>query len=389
MKKIGLGIAVVLLPALTFGPRHTVPTRKASAAGVVGSASLARVRLAESYGRLPLSFEANRGQSDKRVQFLARGRGYTLFLTGREAVLALRQNVAQGSSSSPAAFPRFFDSRTAALQSKPPLQGLHTTALRLTLVGANSAAKVMGLDELPGKSNYFIGNDPKRWRTNVSNYAKVRYKDVYPGVDLVYYGNQGQLEHDFIVQPGADPRVIRLALVGEGSALPRAAGGRPYQIDGNGDLVIGTDGGELRFHKPVVYQPVAASYARRKTDGDGTSPLQRNLSGNSEFSIHNSALVDGRFVLLADNRVGFEVTSYDRTKPLIIDPVLAYSTYLGGSGEDFAQAIAADSSGNVYVTGGTTSTDFPGASPDSHAIFVPNKICWRSQRRRAFRGRVR
>ncbi len=148
MKKIGLGIAVVLLPALTYGPRHTVATRKASAPGVVSSASLPRVRLAESYGRLPLSFEANRGQSDKRVQFLARGRGYTLFLTGREAVLALPQNVAQGSSSSPAAFPRFLDSRAAVPHSGTALQGLHTTALRLTLVGANPAPKLMGLDEL-------------------------------------------------------------------------------------------------------------------------------------------------------------------------------------------------------------------------------------------------
>ena len=127
--------------------------------------------------------------------------------------------------------------------------------VRMKLVGANPQAKVSGLDELPGKSNYFVGNDPKKWRTNVANYAKVKYKDVYPGVDLVYYGNQGKLEYDFVVQPGADPSQIMLD-VGAGLALPeRAPQAVPLRVDPTGDLVVGTGGGEVVFHKPVVYQP--------------------------------------------------------------------------------------------------------------------------------------
>ena len=137
----------------------------------------------------------------------------------------------------------------------------------MKLVGANQAAKVAALEELPGKSNYFIGNDPKKWRTDVPTYGKVKYEGVYPGVDLVYYGNQRQLEYDFVVAPGADPKAITLAV---GAGLPRHDravqpglsrhnhnGGvkPPLRIDANGDLVVGAEGGEVRFHKPFVYQP--------------------------------------------------------------------------------------------------------------------------------------
>ena len=131
--------------------------------------------------------------------------------------------------------------------------------VRMKLVGANPQAKVDGLDELPGKSNYFVGNDPKKWRTNVANYAKVKYANVYPGVDLVYYGNQRQLEYDFVVQPGADPNQIALN-VGAGLVpVPGRPQGVPLRIDANGDLVVATEGGEVIFHKPVVYQPGLSS----------------------------------------------------------------------------------------------------------------------------------
>ncbi len=149
--------------------------------------------------------------------------------------------------------------------------------LRMKLVGANPQAKVDGLDQLPGKSNYFIGNDPRKWRTNVANYAKVKYKDVYPGVDLVYYGNQGQLEYDFVVKPGADPNQIALDVGADGVRPPggerRAEGERrsPLHIDPSGNLVVGTEGGEVVFHKPVVYQPGLSSVA-------GSSLVTRHLS---------------------------------------------------------------------------------------------------------------
>src|SRR5262249_16053063 len=180
--------------------------------------------------------------------------------------------------------------------------------LRMKLVGANLHAKISGLEELPGRSNYFIGNDPKKWRTNVPNYAKVNYANVYPGVDLVYYGNQGKLEYDFVVQPGANPRSIQLAINCDehGSESQSTIDNRkssipaPLQVNAAGDLVVATDGGEIAFHKPVVYQPATYDEPRTK----------------------NQEPVDGRY-FVKDNHITFEVASYDRTRPLVIDPVLA------------------------------------------------------------------
>jgi hypothetical protein len=214
----------------------------------------------------------------------------------------------------------------------------------MRLVGANTRAKVRGEDELPGKSNYFIGNEPKKWRTNVPNYAKVKYRDVYPGVDLVYYGNQrGQLEYDFVVAPGADPSAIALAVVGQDSALRQKGntGGRraPLQIAANGDLVVKTDGGEIRFGTPVVYQ--------------SKSPADR------QSTIDNRQLLEGRYRLVGKSQVGFEVAAYDHTKPLFIDPVLSYFARVWGSGNDYGTGVAVDGQGNAYYTGTSGSFDFP------------------------------
>src|SRR6267378_7738199 len=148
-------------------------------------------RMSESYGKLPLQFEANRGQTHKDVHFLSRGAGYSLYLTAGEAVLVLSKPNADATR----------DARSTQAPSK-------SVALRMSLVGAAPKPQVTGLDELPGKANYFIGKDRSKWRTNVPTYAKVQYQDVYPGVDLVYYGNQRQLEYDFVVAPGADPKKI-------------------------------------------------------------------------------------------------------------------------------------------------------------------------------------
>jgi hypothetical protein len=327
------------------------------AAGLATTAGTAQPRLAEAYGKLPLSFEINRGQTDSQVKFLSRGNGYSLFLTGNEAVLALKKPVqmakgkrqmAKGKSEfqhSPFDAPSSLLQRPASFQF--PVSNFQTPAtdneprttsavLRMKLVGANPNPKIVGTDELPGKSNYFIGNDPKKWRTNVPNYAKVKYASVYPGVDLVYYGNQGKLEYDFVVQPGADPAAITLQLETGQSKIHN----RKSKIDKNGDLVVGTDGGEVVFHKPVVYQP--ATY----------NELRTTNGGGRHF-------VEGRYVLRGDNRIAFQLADHDRRRPVIIDPVLAYSTYLGGSGLDGGSAIAVDASGNAYVTGGTTSSDFP------------------------------
>src|SRR2546428_3707820 len=326
------------------------PTRKITEGGVKGMVLLLALALAScapasathpstespqatkpqvlaAYGKLPLSFEANQGQTEPQVKFLSRGSGYTLFLTSTEAVLMLTKTDAHAKHRIPG------EARLVE-----PEKGAGTV-LRMKLLGANPAPAVAGVGELPGKSNYFVGNDPKKWRANVPTYAKIEYRDVYPGVNLVYYGNQRQLEHDFVVSPGADPKAITLAFEGMDGVA----------IDALGDLVLRADGGEVRLRKPVVYQ-----------EQNG----QR-------------AVIPTRYVLKAERQVAFEVAAYDATKPLIIDPVLAYSTYLGGGGDDFGNGIAVDAAGSAYVTGLTQSSNFPttlgAVQPTSHGgaeVFV-------------------
>ncbi len=273
----------------------------------------AKPRVVANYAQLPLFFEANRGQADSSVKFLSRGRGYTLFLTTGEAILSLREPE-EGTQSR---------SSTVA----PDAQSERSTVLRMKLAGANPEPQVTGLEELPGKSNYFQGNDPGKWLTQVPHYARVKYEEVYPGIDLVYYGtNQQQLEYDFVVAPGADPQSIRRRI--EGAAA--------MTLDEEGTLLLQTGGGEVAWQAPLIYQELGGS---RKA-------------------------VDGGYLLLAENQVAFSVGKYDAGKPLVIDPTLNYATYLGGSNADSGTHIAADSSGNAYVTGTTSSSaDFPTLNP--------------------------
>ncbi|HEY7680837.1 MAG TPA: SBBP repeat-containing protein, partial [Terriglobia bacterium] len=244
--------------------------------------------------RLPLGFEANHGQTDDSVKFLARAPGFTLFLTDTEAVLRLQPQRSNG-------------------------------AVRMRLVNARSEANVQGLDELAARSHYLLGNDPSRWRTDVPNFARVRYQSVYPGIDLVYYGNQGNLEYDFVVAPGADPGAIRMEF----------RGARQLEMDARGNVVLALDGSSLLLRSPLIYQP--ADGGRRQ--------------------------VPGAYVLLARNQIGVQVGAYDRNRPLVIDPVLTYSTYVGGAAGDVGYAIDVDASGNAYVAGETSSADFPRATP--------------------------
>src|SRR5437660_11479136 len=205
------GIVVVVFTLVSLAAFAPKPSRRSIAEATPNSIEPAKAGrsgqapMVESYGKVPLSFEANQGQTDPRVKFLSRGSGYTLFLTSDEAVLALRSRQSSVVSSQ--------------LQ-KTTDHGQRTTdTLRMKLVGANQAANVTALDELPGKTNYFVGNDPKKWRTDVPTYGKVKYEGVYPGVDLVYYGNQRQLEYDFVVAPGADPKAITLAIENRNSKI--------------------------------------------------------------------------------------------------------------------------------------------------------------------------
>jgi hypothetical protein len=250
---------------------------------------------APDFGKLPLSFEPNVGQFDSEVKFLARAK-VNVFLTSDEAVFAPRD--------------------------------LPNTAFRLQFVGANPVQPV-GTDELSGKANYFVGNDPSKWRTKVSTFGKVAYPGLYPGVDLVFRGNPNQLEYDFVVAPGADAQTIRLR-------FPAAS----LRIDGAGDLVLASAGTELTLRRPRLYQEWLGE--------------EREISGG--------------YALEDDNQVTFSVGEYDPTRPLVIDPVLVYATYLGGSDLDYAFAITVDKFGYAYVGGTTASPNFPLVNAPQQAI---------------------
>jgi Beta-propeller repeat len=263
--------------------------------------------------RLSLAFEVNQGQTDAQVDFLARGRGYSLLLTPTEAALWL---VEPRSSRIP---------EEIAESPSPEHAGRKPAALRMKLVDANPRPAKSALEELPGKVNYFLGNEPASWRRDIATYGKVRYDSVYPGVDLVYYGNQRQLEYDFIVAPGADPKAIRLDFDGVEELI----------VDGQGDLLLrDAEATVVKLKKPFAYQD--------------TKDGRREIAA--------AYVSDGR-------RVGFRIDEYDWGVPLVIDPVLFYSTRLGGTDGDAGYAIALGSSGEVYVTGETGSTNFPGAKP--------------------------
>ncbi|TAL50061.1 MAG: hypothetical protein EPN89_05315, partial [Methylovulum sp.] len=319
-------------------------------------------QVAAQYGKLPMSFEANRGQTDAAVRFLSRGAGYALYITPTEAVFSLRKAGTKPDAGADASHkgvgyaahtvtpagvtetsekartarptpPQTPVGRAARAKPEAPTNAPdETLAVHMQLVGANPNASVAGLDELPGKVNYLRGNDPKRWQTGVATYGKVKLNGVYNGVDLVYYGNGRQLEYDFIVAPGADPNAIRLNFGGIDNA----------RLDATGDLLLHTQDGELRLQKPVVYQTVDG----KRQNVDGRFVLH-DVSGRE-------GLADGK-----DRHIGFQVAAYDAGLPLVIDPVLVYSSYLGGSSWESSSSIAVDTAGNAYVTGDTASSDFP------------------------------
>jgi hypothetical protein len=331
-------------------------------------------KLVANYGKLPLSFEANQGQTDPQVKFLSRGPGYGLFLTGNGAMLELQESGAMSQKS----VARTKSTGLLSALRRTTESGSQTTdVLQLKLVHANENATIVGARELPGKVNYFIGNDPRQWRTNVPTFAQVRYENVYPGIDLVYHGNQsGQLEYDFVVAPGADPGAILLGLDAGGTTngKGKATGRQRFKIDSTGDLLISINGGDLRFGRPVVYQELSEATSGDLEDeqetGNSKNEKRKSPADNPRSQFDRRSLMakrqylDGRFVLRAGHEVGFKVTAYDAAQPLIIDPTLSYSTFLGGTGgASAAAAIALDSEGNAYVTGSTQSAKFDTADP--------------------------
>jgi Beta-propeller repeat len=329
------------------------PTRGTESRGTQRSLEPKDVEL-KAYGRVPLAFEPNvgqiRGAGSERVRFFTRWRGFTLFLAGDEVVVGVKGGNQNLETGNPKGNPRLsvFSSwssgknrlRTSSPESRTPSPEPRSAGVfRLRFVGANRAAEMEGTEQLARKSNYFVGNNPADWRRDIPTFAKVRTANVYPGIDAVYYGHQGQLEYDFVVAPGADPKLIKLKLENGKSKM---------QIAPDGDLRIVTSAGELHLARPKAYQQTAVV-------GEFQGPRADRLK-----------LIPARYILLPGNSISFGLSEYDKSKEVIIDPVLSYSTYVGGSGYDAATAIAVDSSGNAYITGQTDSLDFP-VSKGSHS----------------------
>ena len=296
MRTMKIAAIVCVLLAVALADNQPLVISTVSGAGSGGHPSPPTV-LSHAYETLPLTFEINRGQTASDVRFLARGRDYTLFLRADSAALAL------------------------AARAGTAQEGF----VRLRYLRANPHPAIVGLHKLPGKVNYFIGNNPRRWQTNIPTFAAVEYRGIYHGVNLVFFGRQGHMEYDWLLQPRADPRNIRLDVTG-------SAG---LHLDHHGNLALWSEGSVLLQQKPVAFQQVGST--RRE--------------------------VVARYVLRRPHQVSFQLGRYEGSRPLVIDPTLIYSTYLGGQDADGAFGIAVDSKGEAYVTGDTFSHNFPTAHP--------------------------
>jgi hypothetical protein len=274
-------------------------------------------RWEKAYAQLPLGFEENRGQAAREVRFVSHGSGYALSLAPQELEIAILRR--EATMASPL-------HRAAALRAhREARKGLKTTVIRMQLEGANPSPAIEASDKLVGKTNYFVGNDPKKWVTDVPSYTRVKYSGIYPGVDVEFYGNQRRLEYDFTVAPGANPRAIALKI----------GGAQKLAVNSHGDLILWIPDGDVELQKPVIYQ----------------------MAGNERRE------VAGNYVLAAGNRITFAVAKYDPSLPLVIDPVLSpvtsYATYLGGTGDEGGFGIAVDANGDAFIGGFTSSLNFP------------------------------
>jgi photosystem II stability/assembly factor-like uncharacterized protein len=289
----------------------------------VAVSSFAALSVDVRSGVLPLYFEANRGQTDERVQFFARGREHSIYLGADGVTIALKQdnssngeNNTAGGGVSPWPLLCRGESRGEG-KSKIASDNSTVRIVRLSLSGSNPGAAATAQEKLPGRVNYLLGNNPAQWQQSVATFGKVRYGQVYPGVDLIYYGNEQELEYDFEIAPGVDPSVIAIHFDGADR----------IEIDGHGDVVLHVGDTRLRQRRPVAYQIIDGS--RRE--------------------------VPVRYQFKDRQTIVFALGRYDRAHNLVIDPILSYSTYIGGSKGDIGWAIAVDANGSAYVAGDTLS----------------------------------
>ena len=307
------------------GPRNTRPLRtRLFAQKMTDSVSPQKsAEVVQAFGALPLSFEPNVGQAPAAFDFVTHTSGYSVLLSAQQAIISASSQTEDDpyvKNLPPRKRKRF--ELTKVYRDFPRFhRGRRRNEMKIVLGGANPRPQNAGLDELPGKMSYFIGRDPQKWKTGIATYGRVRYSNVYPGVDLIYYGDAGRLEFDFVVSPGANPDNVSLSF----------SGVEPVAITKDGSLRIGQSTDGMTLHRPRIYQV---------RDGQQIP-------------------VEGSYALRAGHQFGFQLGAYDHSRALVIDPVLAYSTYLGGNNRTQIGGIAVDSAGNAYVTGGTEATNLP------------------------------
>jgi hypothetical protein len=282
--------------------------RAGSAFRILAQQSLSKLGLSKNLSKLPLTFEVNRGQANSAIDFLARTQKYELLFKPTEFCYP----------SAPEEIGKEFIPR------------FQSTVVRMQFVRANRDANIVGQEKSGAMANYFIGNDPQKWRTGIPSYRTLRVHALYDGIDLMYYGKDNELEHDLVVAPGKDASVITMF-------FPEATS---MKTDGDGDLVVGLTEGEFHLKRPKIYQELEAS----------------------------SVEIEGGYTLKGTNQVGFYIGKHNESEPLIIDPVLDFSTYLGGNSGDGIESVAVDSNGNIYVVGATSSTNFPLKNPFQSSV---------------------
>jgi Beta-propeller repeat len=339
-----LAVVAFAVAILTFGnsivakpANSNVATMRPMGRGVTQPTSTTaitpatRTRINATFAALPLAFEANQGQVDPQVKYMARGNGYKLFLSSSHAVMTFSRGIRDSEVRDMVEDKRRGPAKIRQLLEERARKTAHPSsmaALRMNFLDGNPGSQLEAEDAQPGRVNYFIGNDPAKWRSGIPLFARVSYRDIYPGIDLAFHGAGPQLEFDYLVSPGANAAAIAIGF----------QGAERMKTTRGGDLILTTVSGPVQIHKPVGYQ-----------EKDGVRQL-----------------VDVRFALRNANRVAFAVGAYDHSRQLVIDPTVTYSTYFGGNFADYGFGITADASGNALIAGASDSDSIPGpAGPTS------------------------
>jgi hypothetical protein len=290
---------------------------------------------------VPIGFESNVGQFGSEARYISRGKGYDLFLTPAEAVFSFKTPHPTGDPTCRVSVGEHAGISNPPGKRNPPCYNSSSEPVRLRLIGANPEARPEGKKPLSSYSNYLLGNDPRKWYKHVPHFGEVWYTGVYPGIDLVYYGTNDQLEYDFVVAPHANADQIAFSIAG--------LDGQKLRANSNGDLVIPVSDNEVLLPRPRIYQGNSCLHAGSGLRAMESSSCREIAGGRFRFSERDKL----------EAKIRFELPAYDHAQVLVVDPVISFSTFLGGDIQDYAEGVAVDSVGDIYLTGTTNSTNFP------------------------------